>query len=198
MTRSAWRRRRRRRRNVAIVTILIGAVALLWPIGHGGHFGVVIVDGHSMEPTLHANDLVLLVRHDSYRVGDLVAFQVSTGTGRGLVVIHRIAARDPDTFTTRGDNNSWNDPWHPRVADVLGLAITDTGVLRMLLATADPSVAVSGLVGFCVAWATFSSFDRSDATRRSTHSSGGSPELGIDDEPAGADQVGMRRVGSRP
>lgn len=91
---------------------------LLAPTAIGGWTSYIRVSGHSMEPTYHTNDLVLVRQQEAYRAGDVVAFRVERGQ-----VIHRIVGGDGHSgFQTRGDHNQWNDPWKPRASDVTGRA----------------------------------------------------------------------------
>ncbi|MEM3361675.1 MAG: signal peptidase I [Candidatus Bathyarchaeia archaeon] len=68
-------------------------------------FGVFIVVGKSMEPTLYAGDLVLVCGKD-YGVGDIVVWS------RGVFshVMHRVVNVSSSYIITRGDNNPVDDP----------------------------------------------------------------------------------------
>jgi signal peptidase len=111
---------------------VVGLGLLCWflfaPAALGGPASYVIVDGSSMEPTLHEGDLVLLHEVDHYVKGDLIAFRVDVdGSGKSAVVIHRIVRRieptDPSSearFVTQGDNNPYLDLFQPRERDVMG------------------------------------------------------------------------------
>jgi signal peptidase I len=69
---------------------LLGAVAAwlaLAPAQVGGAVTYVIVAGASMEPHIHAGDLVLVRSAPLYHVGDVVAYQ---NREMGRVVLHRI------------------------------------------------------------------------------------------------------------
>lgn len=93
-----------------------------WPTRYGGSSTVVVVSGNSMEPTLSSDDMVFARAADSYAVGDVVVYPVSTGgVGDGRLVIHRIiGGNGVDGFVTRGDNRASDDPWNPTADDVLG------------------------------------------------------------------------------
>lgn len=106
-------------RNLVVGAAIVAAAAsqLL-----GGPAAYVIVSGRSMEPSLHTGDLVLLLKRDGYRRGDVVAFRVPAGEpGAGGIVIHRIVGgSETSGYVTKGDNRHGADPWRPRRGDVMG------------------------------------------------------------------------------
>jgi signal peptidase I len=124
--RSRRSRRRRswlRRGGELVAFVALAAVLLLtWPQSLGGRVAYVMVSGHSMEPTMHLGDLVVLRGQSDYRVGEIVGYQVPNGeVGAGATVIHRIVAGNARTgFTTRGDHNNYNDSWHPHPTNIVG------------------------------------------------------------------------------
>ena len=73
-------------------------------------FHVQTVLSGSMRPTVSPGDLAITqgVPMDSLRVGDVVVF---TPPNETQAVIHRIASREGDVITTKGDANSVADPW---------------------------------------------------------------------------------------
>ena len=113
-------------RHHSVSSILFGIVMLvalfvIWPAQRGGHLGITVVSGHSMEPTMHTGDVVLTWKHATYAVGDVVVYPVPDGPGAGIDVVHRIIGFQPDgSLITRGDNNHGPDPWHPTAASVVG------------------------------------------------------------------------------
>jgi signal peptidase len=114
--------RLRRAAEAALCLVLAAGLLAFWPQSLGGRVGFVMVSGHSMDPTLHAGDLVLVRARPSYRVGDVIAYRVPEGEpGAGSEVVHRIVGGDARRgFTTQGDHNDYHDPWHPRPADIVG------------------------------------------------------------------------------
>jgi len=107
--------------NVVLALVVLALLALTWPVQHGGHLGITIVTGHSMEPTLHTGDIVLTWKQSTYKPGDVVVYPVPDGPGAGIDVIHRLIGFQPDgTLITQGDNNRGPDPWHPTMASVAG------------------------------------------------------------------------------
>ena len=114
-------RRRHYAANVMLALVVLAMLVLTWPVQHGGHLGITIVTGHSMEPTLHTGDIVLTWKHPTYTPGDIVVYPVPDGPGAGVNVVHRLIGFQPDgTLITQGDNNRGPDPWHPAQANVLG------------------------------------------------------------------------------
>ena len=65
---------------------------------------------------MQIGDLALTRAQTDYKVGDLVAFRVEGG-----VVIHRIIRETSEGgFITRGDGNTWDDPWTVSSKDIVG------------------------------------------------------------------------------
>lgn len=89
-----------RLRSIAEVVLAIVLVALGWT------YGVLYVEGGSMEPTLHAGDLIVYRRTGAMLAeGDLVVFE-----HRGSLVVHRVAGVLRDgALRTRGDANDTID-----------------------------------------------------------------------------------------
>jgi signal peptidase len=103
------------------LTLLLVWASLLCAQFVGGPVSYVLVSGTSMEPLLHTGDLAVVVRRDSYAVGDVVAYRVPEGdVGAGALVIHRIVDRTRDGFVYRGDNRSGVDLWEPTDKEIVG------------------------------------------------------------------------------
>jgi signal peptidase I len=139
-------------RELLETAVTIG-VAVVWfvalrPVALGGPASYIVVHGYSMSGTLAPGDLVVTTRQSSYAAGDAIVYRVSSGAGRGLLVVHRIIRADESGYTMRGDANSYVDPWIPKTSDVVGrLVVTLPGLGRMLAGLANPFVlaAVWGL-----------------------------------------------------
>ena len=117
----------------------------LRPASLGGPASYVIVAGHSMESTLRMHDLAIMRKHDSYGVGDVIAFRVDGGE-----VIHRIIGGDAsEGFVVKGDNNESADLWRPRPADIEGamwLHVPGAGhALEFLLKPINLAIVVGSL-----------------------------------------------------
>ena len=99
-----------------VVALVAGWFFLLRPSFLGGPASYIIVQGQSMEPTLHSGDLAVLGQQDEYHPGDVVAFNVEGG-----VVIHRIVGGTAEEgFVTQGDNKDGADVWRPTADDIVG------------------------------------------------------------------------------
>jgi signal peptidase len=147
--------------------LLVGAVVVFWfvalrPQGLGGPAGFVLVSGKSMLPTLHADDLVIVHRHDRYRVGDVIAYRVpKPDPAAGAQVIHRIVGGSAEKgFVVQGDNRTAPDIWHPKPDDVIGsewLHIPRAGKLVVWIRT---PVFIAALAAFAaVLWILYSGRD---------------------------------------
>ena len=113
-------------RYARILFLTAEAVVLLWlflPTNLGGSTSFIVVNGRSMEPIYRSGDLIITRRQMECRIGDIITFAArdpQTGRISGNVV-HRIRSGSPDDgFITRGDNKSDDDPWRPKLDDILG------------------------------------------------------------------------------
>ena len=117
----ALRGRRVRRAVVAVLfwSFAVAAAVLLWPTNLGGCTSLIVVSGHSMDPTYSSGDLVV-ARCGEPQVGDIVVYQPEGLNGH---VIHRLVSGDGATgWQVQGDNNDWIDPFTPTDAQVVGIA----------------------------------------------------------------------------
>jgi signal peptidase I len=94
----------------------------LRPQAFGGSAAYVLVSGKSMLPRYHTGDLVLVEKHSSYHVGELIAYRVPKGDPMaGAQVIHRIIGGDATHgFVVQGDNRTAPDVWRPKPRDIVG------------------------------------------------------------------------------
>lgn len=86
----------------------------------------VTATGKSMEPTMRSGDVVQVkrARIEMVRVGTVVAFiQPKTSS----LVLHRVVGRVVNgrsvKLQTKGDANSWADPWRIDRSNFLGIAV---------------------------------------------------------------------------
>lgn len=106
--------------------VLVALIAVLgWPKSVGGQTSYSIVSGHSMNPTYHTGDLVILRAQSTYRVGQIVVYKIPAGEpAAGMFVVHRIIGGGNVTgFVTKGDNNPSVDIWTPHNIDIQGAAV---------------------------------------------------------------------------
>jgi signal peptidase I len=137
----------------AAVAVAFGAwFAVLRPDALGGPATFVMVTGHSMEPVLHAGDLVITREAGAYVVGDVVAYRVPDGeAAAGRLVIHRIVGLDADGgYVLQGDNAPMIDRWRPSDGQIAGrMWLSVPGGAAVIEALRQPLV-VAGLA--TIAW----------------------------------------------
>lgn len=106
---------------IAINLIMVVSLAAIWiafaPVNIGGQATYVMVNGNSMEPGFHKDDLAIVKAAPAYNVGDIVTYHDAE---MGANVIHRIIAMDQDHYVLQGDNNSWIDAYHPTRDEIIG------------------------------------------------------------------------------
>ncbi|GIM92591.1 DUF5305 family protein [Paractinoplanes toevensis] len=83
--------------------------------------GYVVTHGTSMNPVYYQDDLVFVMKADSYHVGQIAAYH---GESPGQRVLHRIIGGDGSAgFVIKGDNNESVDPLTPTTEDMIGRAV---------------------------------------------------------------------------
>ena len=96
-----------------VTVLLVFAVALclycvVQVLSHGyvnvGGFMLFRVVTGSMEPTIHIDDLIIVMEQEDYKEHDVVVYQSGT-----MLVAHRIIELQPDTVITQGDANNAPD-----------------------------------------------------------------------------------------
>jgi signal peptidase I len=107
---------------VVLAALLATAVFLLWPLATGQPSRVIIVSGHSMDPTFHTGDMIIVLPSDHYERGQVTPYRVPKGEpGAGGLVIHRIVGGNAtEGFVMKGDNNPAPDIWTPKPSDIVG------------------------------------------------------------------------------
>ena len=107
-------------RNVAVAVTLGVAAIAAWAVGTD-RASYVVTYGVSMHPVYHQDDLVFVIKDDTYGIGDIAAYY---GTTNGLRVLHRIIGGDATTgFVLKGDNNQSTDVVFPTADEMIGKAV---------------------------------------------------------------------------
>ena len=89
----------RRVLDIVALGVTIGVAWFLWPSFLGGSSQLILVQGHSMEPTYAPGELVLLNTDFSPDVGSVVVFHIPEGElGAGALVVHRIVGLRADRY----------------------------------------------------------------------------------------------------
>jgi signal peptidase I len=83
--------------------------------------GYVLTQGISMNPVYYQDDLVFVMKADSYHVGQIAAYH---GKSPGQRVLHRIIGGNGSTgFVMKGDNNESTDLLTPTTEEMIGRAV---------------------------------------------------------------------------
>jgi signal peptidase I len=101
------------------LALALGAAAWSYvgPERLGGTATYVMVHGSSMEPKLHAGDLVIVQRANAVKVGDVVAYR---SHDLRVPVLHRIVGIENGNYKFKGDNNGWIDRESVAKSDLMG------------------------------------------------------------------------------
>lgn len=139
-----------RRFRILGTLVSVTLTAMLWllfaPAQLGGSVRMLGIQGTSMEPNLHAGDLVF-VRESTYEVGDVVAYR---GELVDAILLHRIIAIEDGRYSLQGDNNDFVDPDRPTLDRIVGEQILRIpNGAHVLRGIADPKV-VAALLGLSV------------------------------------------------
>jgi signal peptidase len=142
--------------SAVLIAVLATAAWFLWPARFGGATSMVVVQGHSMEPTLHTGDLLVVREQDHYRPGDIVVFKIVSPAGGTGTVVHRLLAIGPDgRITTRGDNRASPDNFNLLTESIVGRAavmLPQGGSLLYLLSRWWTLALVAGLMVTLMLW----------------------------------------------
>lgn len=90
---------------VLIWIVALAWAAILWPAQWGGRAWHLDTRGHSMEPSYHGGDYLLIYGAQGYRVGDVVAYRHADDS----IIFHRIIKMRADGYILKGDNNDAPD-----------------------------------------------------------------------------------------
>lgn len=124
-----------KRIKIVIGIAMIPLAIFLWPSFLGGSTDFLIVEGHSMLPTILPGSFVITKHESSYKVNDIVAYYLQA-SGQQKIVVHRIIEDTENGFLIQGDNNPTPDPGFHKESKVLGkvtLAVPYVGYLLQLI-----------------------------------------------------------------
>ena len=156
---------RTHRSHVRAAADLAGFLALallawyLWPASLGGDARIVVVQGHSMEPTFHLGDALIVKANPHPLVGDIIVFHIPAGEpAAGKMIVHRVRSiRADGTYQTQGDNRTTADSFHTTDHDVMGSPVHSIPRLGRLIGLASNPMAVgaaTGLIATMLLWPT--------------------------------------------
>ena len=154
---------------ILLVVMATAALVLVVPILRGEPSRLLIVSGHSMDPTFHTGDLVLAWPGSGYEVGDIAPYRVPEGEpGAGGLVIHRIIGGDGTAgFVMQGDNNPTPDIWMPRNEDIIGRQVLLVPRVGELMAwVRQPAVLAALIAGLVTAAAVSGGLSRARRPHR--------------------------------
>lgn len=137
------------------VTILVAWA--LWPSFLGGSSQIIMVQGHSMEPTYQPGALILLDTDFTPGVGSVIVFHIPEGElGAGALVVHRIVGQRADgTYITQGDNTQNVDAFRVARSDILGtprFAVPHGGRVISVLTSPVAMGAAAGFMTTILLW----------------------------------------------
>lgn len=112
---------RRTATGIASLVVIFAALAAAWvvlaPPELGGSTRYVILDGTSMEPSLHAGDLAVVRGQESVEKGDVVLY---SHPQLGAHVLHRVVRDRGGRYVLKGDNNDFLDGVRPTADEIEG------------------------------------------------------------------------------
>ena len=135
---------------LAVVVVAAAAWMFLAPRQIGGRVDYAVIHGVSMQPKLHAGDLVIIRSKPSYKVGQVVGYQ------SGLlheVVLHRIIGVNHGHYVFKGDNNNFTDSYFPTQNQLIGklwLRIPHAGAVLEWVRSPGRAAILGGIIAFLI------------------------------------------------
>ena len=176
---SCRRTHRRLARTAANIVGFVATILLawyLWPATLGGDTHIVVVQGHSMEPTFQLGDALVVKDNPQPNVGDIIVFHIPADEpAGGMMVVHRIRSIRPDgTYQTQGDNRTTADTFLLTNHDVIGSpAHTIPRLGRLIGLASNPTLVglATGLIATMLLWPTRHTANKPDqpSHNRNTH-----------------------------
>ena len=104
---------------MVIIVIIIPIIATMVPTG-SVHF--MTVTGTSMEPTITANDIIIVMSIKTQpAVGDIVSYHHTFKENKRFIVTHRVVGVVKDGYRTKGDAYTEPDGYTVALEDVIGI-----------------------------------------------------------------------------
>lgn len=177
--------------NILIWVIVAIDAFYLWPTQLHGSTSMVIVSGHSMEPTYFTGDLVIARKMDP-SVGDVIVY-APEGLG-GSQIVHRIVGGNAvDGWVMQGDNNPRVDPFTPKGSEIRGVVLVHYAnfgrVTVLLLNPIVWALVLLAAVVLLVWWSGDTCEDDPDDKDNDKREGGGDPEPDAEDEPDLIDRI---------
>ncbi|MHA1638461.1 MAG: signal peptidase I [Candidatus Thorarchaeota archaeon] len=126
-----WDQRSELVKTVFLLGIVVGGTLGsygLFMVAMGTTSPIVVVTSESMEPTIYKGDLLIIQARaqEDILLRDIVVYQDTVYHPEGPIV-HRIVMieeiNDVTYYTTRGDNNSGNDPGVRTYEEIIGVVV---------------------------------------------------------------------------
>lgn len=135
------------------IVLALAYVYYALPLNFGGRTTLVVVQGHSMEPTYHSKDLMYVRTDREIKVGEPAVYRVKSADGKhDVMIIHRIRMRDEDgNYIFRGDNKSTDDTSPVRAEDIVGVPVLNLGPLPTRLLAVLPLLGTL-VIGVLITW----------------------------------------------
>ena len=146
--------------NGTIIVVILLCLAWIVPALFG--FSRYVITGGSMTGTYDKGSVVFEkpVAVDALKVGDVITYLPPADSGVDHLVTHRVTKLEPAAgggtlFTTKGDANPQQDPWHFRLVDtkqpVVQFSVPRVGWVFIALADRTVRMLVIGLPATLIA-----------------------------------------------
>lgn len=177
--------------NILIWAIVAIDGFYLWPTQLHGSTSMVIVSGHSMEPTYFTGDLVI-ARKMEPSVGDVIVY-APDGFG-GSQIVHRVVGGNAtDGWVMKGDNNPNPDPFTPKGSEIKGVVLVHYAnfgrVTVLLLNPIMWALVLLAAVVLLVWWSGDTCEDDPDDKDNDRRADGSDPEPEAEEEPDLIDRI---------
>ena len=111
---------------ILCITIVVGILNKNKPTSIFGYYFFTVMSG-SMQPELKVNDNIIVKQSNNYEVGDIVTYK-----GDKSYITHRIVKIEDNMITTKGDDNSDEDPAFDK-SNILGKVVFKSKYLNFVV-----------------------------------------------------------------